>query len=80
MGALAGMLLAHAMFDLPLLQVSTNDRGGGAKMLAEAGLALAFDVPRERTPGGCWSSAAAMGEALMHRLPTKAGITFHDEG
>jgi short subunit dehydrogenase-like uncharacterized protein len=54
--------------------------GSTSKMLAEAGLALAFDVPRERTPGGCWSSAAAMGEALLNRLPAKAGITFHDEG
>ena len=54
--------------------------GSTSKMLAEAGLALAFDVPRERTPGGCWSSAAAMGDALLNRLPAKAGITFHDEG
>lgn len=35
LGALAGMLLAHAMFALPLWQVSGNDRGGAAKMLAE---------------------------------------------
>ena len=54
--------------------------GSTSKMLAEAGLALVFDVPRERTPGGCWTAAAAMGEALLTRLPAKAGITFHDEG
>jgi short subunit dehydrogenase-like uncharacterized protein len=54
--------------------------GSTSKILAEAGLALAFDVPRERTPGGCWTPAAAMGEALFARLPTKAGLTFHDEG
>ena len=53
--------------------------GSTSKMLAEAGLALAFDVSRETTPGGCWSSAAAMGEALLARLPAKAGITFEIE-
>jgi short subunit dehydrogenase-like uncharacterized protein len=50
--------------------------GSTSKMLAEAGLALAHDVSRETTPGGCWTSAAAMAEALLRRLPAKAGITF----
>ena len=50
--------------------------GSTSKILAEAGLALAFDVPRETTPGGCWTSASAMGEALLSRLPAKAGLTF----
>jgi short subunit dehydrogenase-like uncharacterized protein len=54
--------------------------GSTSKILAEAGLALAFDVPRGTTPGGCWSSAAAMPEALMARLPAKAGLTFAVEG
>ncbi len=34
-GALLGVFIAHAMFDLPLLQVSTTMRSGGAKWLAE---------------------------------------------
>ena len=34
-GALAGMLLAHAMFGLPLLQISTIPRGGLGQNLAE---------------------------------------------
>ncbi len=50
--------------------------GSTSRMLAEAGLALAFDVPRTATPGGCWTSAAAMPEALLTRLPAKAGVTF----
>lgn len=50
--------------------------GSTSKMLAEAALALAFDVPRSRTPGGCWTAAAAMPQALLKRLPEKAGITF----
>lgn len=35
-GALAGVLLAHAMFELPLLQVSTHTRAGGSQLLSEA--------------------------------------------
>ena len=54
--------------------------GSTSKILAEAGLALAFDVPRSQTPGGCWTSASAMPEALLKRLPTKAGLTFEVEG
>lgn len=49
--------------------------GSTSKMLAEAAVTLA-SVPREHTPGGCWTAAAAMGEALLQRLPQKAGLTF----
>ncbi len=34
-GALLGVIIAHAMFDLPLLQASTTPRSGGAQWLAE---------------------------------------------
>ena len=34
-GALLGVLAAHAMFGLPLLQRSTHDRGGGAQFFSE---------------------------------------------
>jgi short subunit dehydrogenase-like uncharacterized protein len=54
--------------------------GSTSKMLAEAGLALAHDVSRETTPGGCWTTAAAMAKALVRRLPEKAGVTFEVEG
>ena len=54
--------------------------GSTSKMLAEAALALVFDVDRATTPGGCWTPAAAMPDALLARLPTKAGITFEVEG
>ncbi len=49
--------------------------GSTSKILAESALALA-DIPRSRTPGGCWTSAAAMAPALLERLPAKAGLTF----
>ena len=35
-GALSGVWLAHAMFELPVLQVSATARTGGAQWLAEA--------------------------------------------
>lgn len=50
--------------------------GSTSKMLAEAALALVFDVSRETAPGGCWTPASAMGEALLKRLPAKAGVMF----
>jgi short subunit dehydrogenase-like uncharacterized protein len=53
--------------------------GSTAKILAEAGLALTFDVIHERTPGGCWTPAAAMAEPLLQRLPPRAGLTFEVE-
>ena len=34
-GAVLGVMLAHAMFDLPLLQVGTHVRTGGAQWLSE---------------------------------------------
>jgi len=34
-GALLGVIIAHAMFDLPLLQASTTMRSGGAQWLSE---------------------------------------------
>lgn len=34
-GCVLGAWLAHAMFDLPILQLATTDRSGPAKMLAE---------------------------------------------
>ena len=50
--------------------------GSTAKILGEAAVCLARDVPRSITPGGCWTPASAMGAALIARLPAKAGLTF----
>ena len=41
-GCIAGALLAHAMFELPLIQAGTADRSGPAKMLAEAAATFAL--------------------------------------
>jgi short subunit dehydrogenase-like uncharacterized protein len=50
--------------------------GSTAKILGEAAVCLARDVPRATTPGGCWTSAAAMDGALIRRLEAHAGLTF----
>jgi short subunit dehydrogenase-like uncharacterized protein len=50
--------------------------GSTSKMLGESAVCLVRDVPRAKTPGGCWTSASAMGEALIRRLEANAGLTF----
>ena len=50
--------------------------GSTSKIIAESAICLAREVGRERTPGGCWTSAAAMGETLLQRLQAHAGLTF----
>ncbi|HET8730519.1 MAG TPA: saccharopine dehydrogenase NADP-binding domain-containing protein [Moraxellaceae bacterium] len=58
----------------------TGDRdpgyGSTGKMLGEAAVCLALDVSRDVTPGGFWTPSTAMGEALLHRLTTHAGLGF----
>jgi len=49
--------------------------GSTAKLLGEAAVCLAAQ-PRAATPGGCWTPASAMGEALIQRLGARAGLTF----
>ncbi len=49
--------------------------GSTSKMITEAALCLK-DTPRSTTPGGIWTPAAAMGEALIARLQERAGLRF----
>ena len=53
--------------------------GSTSKMIAEAALCLAKDISREETPGGVYTSAPAMGGALIDRLVANAGLTFKIE-
>jgi len=50
--------------------------GSTSRMIAEAGAALALDVTRDETPGGVWTPAPALGEALLDRLTSRAGLYF----
>ena len=56
----------------------TGDRdpgyGSTARMVAQAGLCLAMDVPKRE--GGFWTPAALMGDVLIDRLVANAGLTF----
>ena len=48
--------------------------GSTSKMIAECAMALAEG--EARVGGGFWTPAAAMGDALLERLPANAGVTF----
>lgn len=64
--------------------VVTGDKdpgyGSTSKMISEAALCLTRDVDRETTGGGVYTSAPAMGNALIERLEAHAGLTFKIEG
>lgn len=55
LGAFAGVLMAHAMFDLPLFQVSDKVRSGGGQVLSEGvatfGLILVIRLGGRLAPG-----------------------------
>ena len=62
----------------------TGDRdpgyGSTAKMLGEAAMCLAFDVPRETVGGGFWTPATILGDRLLTRLEAHAGLRFERQG
>jgi short subunit dehydrogenase-like uncharacterized protein len=62
----------------------TGDRdpgyGSTAKMLGEAAMCLAFDVPRETQGGGFWTPATLLGDRLLTRLEAHAGLRFERQG
>jgi short subunit dehydrogenase-like uncharacterized protein len=53
--------------------------GSTSRMLGESAVCLVRDISRNRTPGGIWTSASAMGDALIRRLAENAGVTFQLE-
>lgn len=58
----------------------TGDRdpgyGSTAKMLAQAALCLTFDISKDNKKGGFWTPASLLGESLIDRLQTYAGLSF----
>ena len=58
----------------------TGDRdpgyGSTAKILGEAAACLALDIPKASKPGGFWTPATLLGDRLIERLTTHAGLTF----
>jgi short subunit dehydrogenase-like uncharacterized protein len=49
--------------------------GSTSKMLSQAALCLAFDLPKDQT-GGFWTPASLLGQGLIERLIAHAGFTF----
>jgi len=50
--------------------------GSTSKMISEAALTLVYDRPQDVVSGGVYTSAPAMGTALIARLEAHAGLTF----
>jgi glycerol uptake facilitator-like aquaporin len=72
-GCCAGAVLAHAMFELPLMQLSTHMRAGGAQLLAEfvATLGLLLVVlGHRRAQDAPWMVAAWIGAAYWFTAST----------
>lgn len=67
-----------------MVAVVTGDKdpgyGSTSKMISEAALCLTRDVSRDTTPGGVYTPAPAMGNALIERLEQHAGLSFKMEG
>jgi short subunit dehydrogenase-like uncharacterized protein len=53
--------------------------GSTSRMVGESAVCLVRDIARDETPGGMWTSASAMGDALIKRLASNAGVTFQVE-
>ncbi len=62
----------------------TGDRdpgyGSTAKMLAQAGLSLAFDIDKEQKSGGFWTTATVFDQRFIERLESRAGLCFELTG
>jgi glycerol uptake facilitator-like aquaporin len=56
LGGLAGTILAHAMFDMPLLEIATKIRSGGAQWLSEG--VAAFGLVLVTLGGICFQRTA----------------------
>ena len=54
--------------------------GSTSKMISESALTLVKDVGRDQTGGGVYTTAPALGVALIDRLQDHAGLTFTLEG
>ena len=50
--------------------------GSTAKMIAQAGICLAQDIPKTDKPGGFYTPATLFGDQLIDRLQRFAGLTF----
>lgn len=72
------LFFGDAGAEIKLVARVTGDKdpgyGSTSKMIAESAICLVKDTPE--TPGGIYTPAPAMGEALIKRLEAHAGLTF----
>jgi short subunit dehydrogenase-like uncharacterized protein len=54
--------------------------GSTAKMLGQAGVYLARDIPHQAHPGGFWTPATLFDQRLIERLQQDAGMVFELQG
>jgi short subunit dehydrogenase-like uncharacterized protein len=75
------VLFVGELKDGRMLRVSVKgDKDPGyastSKMISESAMCLVRDVGRDETPGGVWTPGAAMGDKLIQRLESNAGLRF----
>lgn len=79
-GHVATDSVAGSSGDQQVVVKVTGDRdpgyGSTAKMLTEAALCLSQDISIDEVKGGFWTPASAMGNKLIDRLQSSAGLTF----
>lgn len=78
------IVLVGKMDDGTTVRVLVSGKGDPAtgsttRMLVESALCLAQDAERIPVGGGSWTPAAAMGDLLLDRLVTHAGMSFEVE-
>jgi len=71
-----GTTQAGAMTTLSVKGDKDPGYGSTSKMIAEAALTLVYDRPHNEVGGGIYTSAPAMGQALIDRLEAHAGLKF----
>jgi len=54
--------------------------GSTSKMIGEAAVCLALDIEKNSVGGGFWTPASALGDPLIDRLSSKAGLSFEVVG
>ena len=62
--------------DMTMLGDYAARRDQSQSMIAEAAVCL---LENRSTPGGIWTTAPALGQALIDRLQANAGLTFSVE-
>jgi short subunit dehydrogenase-like uncharacterized protein len=71
-----GRTVSGAMMQIKVTGDRDPGYGSTSKILSQAGLCLAQDVPAMNADGGFWTPASLMGTSLIHRLQQYAGLTF----